>query len=270
VFPKGYNDQTMQTLQSLAHDIIEMEQYLDFLRSKMFRQTLLCHDHHTLQRTLTLKHAIGLNVASRIKPASEAPDINSKSVEQFRSGNDEATLSTDHPVSKAALVYLAEVWPRAVSVRELLNVAREKVQAAPDRIDEDAQDLLANLLKAYTYSSQLVELHTFQPSLVTKVTDRPVASPIARVGAEEGTIATNLWHERVNLTPLNRQLLRLLDGTRDHNALLDSLVTLAVAEVLHLKLDGQPVTDNALFRPLLERELEPNLNWLARAGTLVA
>ena len=47
------------------------------------------------------------------------------------------------------------------------------------------------------------------------------------------------------------------------------LPALAIAEVLHLKLDGQPVTDPALIRPLLERELDQSLNWLARAGTLV-
>ena len=269
VFPKGFSEQTMATLQTLAHDIVEMEQYLDFLRSKMFRQTLLCHAENTVQRTLSLNRAIGLYASSRLRPESQTPSIETISVEKFLSGSDEVTLSTDHPVSKAALIYLAEVWPRAIRISDLLNIAREKVNAPPERIEEDAQDLLANMLKAYTYSSQLVELHAFQPRVVTEPGERPLASPVARLGAEGGLIATNMWHERAHLTPFLRQLLQLLDGARDREALLDKLTELAVAEVLHLKLDGQPVTDPVVIRPLLERELEPNLQWLGRAGTLV-
>ena len=269
VFPKGYPDETMAKLQMLSHDIIEMEQYLDFLRSKMFRQTLLCHADRTVQRTLTLNRAIRLYASSRIKPVSETPDIEGVSVEKFSNGGEEITLSTDHPVSKTALVHLAEIWPRAVRISDLLNIACRKIHAAPDRIEEDAQDLLGNMLKAYTYSSQLVELHSYHPQLVTAPTERPLASPVARLGAEEGLIATNMWHERAHLTPFSRQVLRLLDGTCDREGLLDKLTDLAIADVLHLKLDGEPVSDPAVIRPLLARELEPNLEWLGRAGTLI-
>ncbi len=268
VFPKGFSDQVMQTLQGLSHDIIELEQYLDFLRSRMFRQTLLCHDNLNVRRTLGLDRLRGMFVASRVKPASENPSIETVSVEQFRAA-DGATLSTDHPVSKAALLHLAQMWPRAVPVGDLLAVARARVNAVPDRLDDDANDLLANLLKAYTYSSQLVELHTFQPPLAGEASERPIASAVARYEARQGAIVANLWHERAHLTPLNRQLVQLLDGTRNRSALLDSLAALAREEKIHLKVDGQPITDEARVRQLLEGELEQNLQWLARAGTLV-
>ena len=268
VFPKGYSDEVMRKLQSLSHDIVELEQYLDFLRSRMFRQTLLCHADLTVRRTLALDRVRGMFVASRIKPVSENPSIDTITVEQFRS-TDGATLSTDHPVSKAALLHLAQVWPRAISIGELLAAARARVNAAPDRMDDDAVDLMANLLKAYTYSSQLVELHTFQPPLVGTLSERPIASAIARFEARQGSIVANLWHERAHLTPLNRQLVRLLDGTRDRTAVLDSLVKLAIEEKIHLKVDGQPITEEGQMRQLLDRELDQNLQWLARAGTLV-
>ena len=34
-----------KTLRHISPDMLRMEQYMDFLRNRMFRQTLLCHDH---------------------------------------------------------------------------------------------------------------------------------------------------------------------------------------------------------------------------------
>jgi methyltransferase-like protein len=31
-------------VESVLHGLIHLEQYMDFLRNRMFRQTLICHD----------------------------------------------------------------------------------------------------------------------------------------------------------------------------------------------------------------------------------
>jgi methyltransferase-like protein/SAM-dependent methyltransferase len=249
VFPKGFSTATLQTLQSISHDIVEMEQYQDFLRSRMFRQTLLCHAELDVQRTLSVNRLSRLWMASRSHPVSEMPNLHDTTAEQFRAP-DGATLTTDHPVSKAAFLYLTGIYPRAASFGELLAVARDAVNAPEEKLADDATDLQVNLLKAYTYSAQLVELHTYMPALLLQVSDRPVASPVARHEARESTIVTNAWHERAHLTPLRQHLLGLLDGTHDSATL--------TAALSQLSPNGEAGT------------LQDHLQWLARAALLIA
>ncbi len=243
VFPKGFSATTMETLQHLSHNIVEMEQYLDYLRSRMFRQTLLCRAELPVNRTLSVNQLNRLWVASRSQPVNEAPNLRELTAEQFR-GSNGSILTTDHPVSKAALLYLSEIYPRAASLGELLAVARGAVDALDEKLADDATGLQANLLKAYTYSAQLVELHTYMPAIAQEVSAHPIASPVARLEARESAIVTNAWHERVHLTPLRQHLLMLLDGTRDAQTLAEQM-------------------GNA-------GELSEHLAWLARAALLVS
>lgn len=242
VFPKGFSDTTLETLQHLAHNIVEMEQYLDYLRSRMFRQTLLCRAERLVNRTLSVNQLNRLWVASRSQPVNKMPNLRDVAPEQFRSSNG-STLTTDHPVSKAALLYLSEIYPRAASLGELLAAARSAVDAPDEKLADDATGLQANLLKAYTYSAQLVELHTYMPAIAQEASARPIASPVARLEARESAIVTNAWHERVHLAPMDQQLLMLLDGTRDAQTLAEQV-------------------GNA-------GELSEHLAWLARAALLV-
>jgi methyltransferase-like protein/SAM-dependent methyltransferase len=272
VFPKGLSQEALQTLQGMAGDTIEMEQYMDFLNSRMFRQTLLCHAGLPIQRILSLDRVDNLVVASRAQLATANPDLESISPEQFR-GPDGSKLTTDHPVSKAALAHLSAIWPRGISFDELLDAARARVNvhvhAADANPNADKLDLQANLLKAYIYSSQLVELHTHAPAFTTLPSERPVASPVARLEAQAGGILTNLWHERVHLTPVRQCLVTLLDGTRDRPALVEALTAAFVAGAFTLQEGDQTIVEEAQARVLIAQELEVPLRWLARAGVLV-
>src|SRR5262249_50904910 len=39
----GFPDAVAETLQHISHNLLHAEQYMDFVRNRMFRQTLLCH-----------------------------------------------------------------------------------------------------------------------------------------------------------------------------------------------------------------------------------
>ena len=98
---------------------------------------------------------------------------------------------------------------------ELVKRARTKVGAK--MLGDDAQEemtLAATLLRAHAQSPQLVELHSFEPKVAKKVSERPVASKMARFEAETRTTVTNVWHDRVTLLPIQQSILRYLDGSR--------------------------------------------------------
>src|SRR5207248_238491 len=137
--------------------------------------------------------------------------------------------------------------------------------------DEDWHVLSSNLLKAFVYSDDLVEVHIFPPKFTLQVSERPVASPWARWQAREEVKVANLRHERVEIDPLNQYLLPFLDGSRDCEALVDLLLAGPVAGgKLVVEQNDEPVSNPVEAREILTTELQANLDWLARAALLVS
>lgn len=208
-----------------ADDLIAREQYLDFLHGRAFRQTLLCHLRVPLDRALAPERVMALSVASPVRAAASAPDIHSDEAEEFL-GPKGATLTTNHPVSKAALLALGEAWPGAIHFPALLAHARSLAgrdtgDTDADR-DADARALGGALIGAY--AAGLVELSTQPPAFAHRAGAKPVASPLARLQLRDGPIVTTLRHTSVHMDDRRgRNLLGLLDGTRDRAALLVAL-----------------------------------------------
>ena len=171
----------------LAADTIEREQYLDFFKGRMFRQTLLCHAGAEL-------HEPGPEIVRELLAATPAQPAGKGT---FR-GPLGATLTTDHEAVRAALTRLGEAWPAALPVAELG--------------DDPA---VAEMLRR-AYAANLVRLHVWAPELATTPSERPVASALARLQAAEGTRVTTLMHTSLDVgDERGRRLIVLLDGTRD-------------------------------------------------------
>lgn len=264
-----------------AKNVVDLEQYIDFVRNRTFRRTLLCHDDVVLQRRLKPDVIKAFYLASQAKPVSDDADIHSVSVVKFR-GPGKAVLSTDHPITKAAMLCLNEAWPQALSFDTLLAAARARlngqaaVQTHPDAAegtgvdDVDAKVLAANLLKAYSYSNTLLDLHVYVPSTVLGVSERPMVSPVARLQAQNSSRVTNLYHQRVELDRLDRFLLDKMDGDHDRAALLDLLLTGPVAQgALSVQREGERVGDAKEVERLLGAELDMKLRGFAHAALLV-
>jgi methyltransferase-like protein/2-polyprenyl-3-methyl-5-hydroxy-6-metoxy-1,4-benzoquinol methylase len=276
--PHHLPDKVREALTGMAGTLIEMEQYLDFLRSRTFRQTLLCHREAALDRRITPERLRPFRLGVQAVPESAAPNITAVAVEKFK-GSDGAALAIDHPLSKAAMMVLAEMWPQTLPYEQVLPAAQARLQAeqaeqtngraAPS--EQDADIVAANLLKAYIYSEHLVELHLRQDNFAPELSDRPVASPWARLQAARAEHkVTNLRHERIVLSPLAQFLLPYLDGTRDGRALADLVLAgAAPGGKLEVQQDEQLITDPQQAQQIVEREVHLSLRWLARAALLV-
>ncbi len=277
----NFPPQVSEALSKMAKNEVDLEQYMDFLRNRTFRQTLLCHADVPLQRRLKPERVTAFYIASCAQPMSSEPDIHSVSVERFR-GSDDATLSTDHPLSKAAMLCLAEAWPMALPFDVLLSAARARLRGeatseaqsgAAEETDAgkiDAQVLGANLLKGYSYSENLIDLRVHAPGMALGVSERPVASPVVRFQAQKNKRVTNLYHQRVDLDELDRFLLGYLDGRHDRTELLDLLLTGPVAQgALTAQRDGEKIEDTEEVKRVLAEEVELKLFGLARAALMV-
>jgi methyltransferase-like protein len=244
-------------------DILLKEQYLDFLKCRRYRQTLLCHREIQLDCNLKSEQVTDFYLASRARPVSTEPDIRSRIEEEFR-GAKGAALRTDHPLAKAAILLLCNAWPGSVHFQELLAMARAfaglDIDQDPDSLSRDAHVLGEVILG--TYAAGLVELHYHVPHFVTEVSEHPTASLLARLQAQNSTIVTNFCHAAINLVEgPGRHLLSLLDGTRDRSALSKEM-----EEILRTGACGDRERN---FKNLPE-ELELWLAEFARLALLVA
>ncbi len=268
---RAFPADVQETLRRVSSNLIHMEQYMDFLRNRTFRQTLLCRKDVRVRHQLGPEQLTPFCVASRARPVSAEPDVRSDKVEHFKVA-DIATLTTPDPLVKACMVYLAEVWPRAVPFEDLRGEARARLDPgsgpSPETDALDREVLGVHLLHCYT-SSSLVELWLQPPRFTTEVTERPVASPLARLQAQAGGPVTNLRHEVVRLGQAERQTLRLLDGSRDRAGLHTGVLDLVARGVLVVKENGQPVADPARIGDLVNTILSNSLSRLAREALLV-
>jgi SAM-dependent methyltransferase len=194
-------------------DVVLKEQYLDFLKCRRFRQTLLCRANVRLNR----EPAPGLMrrylIASQAKPVSARPDLSPGAVEGF-TGQRGVTMQVDEPLIKAAMLELLAAWPRALPFGDLAKAARSRLGAARAS-DQDEEQLAEAMLAAY--AAGVVELHLYQPAWTVRRGGHAVLSLLARWQLTNGReVVTSLRHTDMRLdAPLVRALLLLLDGSRD-------------------------------------------------------
>lgn len=251
-------------------DVVLKEQYLDFLKCRRFRQTLLCRAGIPLNRRPEAEAVVSLQVSSNARPDEDAARPPSGGQLTFRTPTG-SKLVTDHRLTQAALVHLASVWPRSVPFPELLSSARERMggSAADGGLDPDALAMAEILLRGYSVGS--LGLHTWGPPCVSHPGERPRTSRLARWQLQTNTTVTNLRHVPVAVQdPLARHLLQVLDGTRDRQAIIAELKPLLEGGLATLAADGQRVTDPRQAVRVLEEQLEAKLNEVARLALLEA
>ncbi len=217
----GLPAEVQQALRDMSADLIELEQHVDFVRNRAFRRTLLCRADVRLTRAPGVEVVDGLLAAAMARPTSAEPDVASTAAEEFVTPEG-AKVSTNAPVVKAALTALYERSPAAVPVPELAAVVAERLgpvwAADPAR---GRRALAQTLLELYV--SGLVWLHTHMPAFPVTPTDRPVGFPPARLQAADREVVASVRHHEVTVPPLERFVLRLLDGTRDRAAVADAV-----------------------------------------------
>jgi cyclopropane fatty-acyl-phospholipid synthase-like methyltransferase/methyltransferase-like protein len=191
------------------------EQYLDFLRGRRFRQTLLCRQDAPVQDHPVPDRIRQLRIESSASAASATLDVTSAGEETFHGPNG-ATMICSHPVAKAAMQILIEAWPRSLAFPELVRRVEDRLDvSSPGNIDSLVTETMWP-----AYRLGVVEFHMCEPRFALTAGERPETSLVARLQAARGELVTNLRHQVVRLSDeRDRRLLQWLDGTRDRKDL---------------------------------------------------
>jgi methyltransferase-like protein/SAM-dependent methyltransferase len=267
----NFSPEVAQTLHQLgAHDIVQMEQYMDFVRCRYFRKTLVCRSSVRLNRSLTPAVVKGLLLASDAAPPASGWSFDPAQTVSFETPGG-LRLSCRSPLTKAALRALRQAWPMPVAFAELLAGAeREAAREGFPTPEGDPGEFLAGEVLT-GMAGGVIEWRLTPVAFTTAVGETPATTALARLQAGQGYKVTNLRGELVTLDEIHRQTLKLLDGRRTRAGLVDGLLAPVRAGDLALQRDSdrQKVTDEAEMRRLLGPALDKVLENLARRALLM-
>jgi len=253
-----------------ALDPIKAEQYLDFSRLRMFRQTLIVHADVEINRQLDPARVRDLSASAFGVYKEDQAAINDQA-ETFK-GEKGVSITTAHPLSKAAMRVLAENWPNRLSFNELESFSRSMINSdssaatQTEEIEKGSAAIAEILLAGAT--AEIVNLHTGPARYTTTVSDKPVASQLARTQAGSGTSVSTLRHRSITLTSLGQHMIDLLDGEHDHSQLASAVVELVEGGKFVLQENGLAVTKKEDRERLAKQQVGALLNDFAKAGLL--
>jgi methyltransferase-like protein/2-polyprenyl-3-methyl-5-hydroxy-6-metoxy-1,4-benzoquinol methylase len=266
----NFSAEVAKTLHELgAHDIVQMEQYMDFVRCRYFRKSLVCHSGVRLNRTLTPKVVRGLLLASNAAPPAGELALDPAQTVPFQTPAG-PKLSCRAPITKVALRILLREWPMHVAFEELLARARTEAAAAGHPGSDASEEFLAGEMLT-GMAAGVIEWRLTPVPFTTVVSGSPAATAYARLQASQGYKVTNLRAESVTLDEIHRQTLKQLDGSRSATQIADALLGAVKqgALVLQRESDKSPVTDETEMRQLLGPALEKVLVNLAKKALLL-
>jgi SAM-dependent methyltransferase len=296
---RTFPPEVVRTLDQLG--IEQREQYIDFLRCRRFRQTLLVRADCPVDRAHPTTHLAALLVAGDVQEeAAAAPSAISASLSAannsansqppaeheitFVRGQSRMTVRT--AIARPLMAALAARWPRTCSCAELLA----QLRATLDGAAASEQQALALVLEAIGIG--MIDLRASPVPCAERLGSHPRASRFARWQLQQqraalqadttaapahaapqpgrGTVITSLRHVTIRtegaLTPV---LVDLCDGTRDHAALATGLVAAVAAGRLPPP-QGADRDDPRSLREAADRHLGVALAHLQRLALLEA
>lgn len=212
----NFPPEVSQTLANIASDVIRQEQFIDFLRNRTFRQTLLVHDTQSVIRNVSPVRVLDLWISSSLMPAHAGADLASPGDALFQRA-DGGRVATPNAITKAALTLLSQHWPGRIAFADLLTSATDLLGASVRPSVNDAlspaEVLSSDLLQCFT--AGLIEFHKTPAPFRIGLSEHPEASPLARWQARHGMrYVTTFRHEIAIVDAAAADLIQRVDGTR--------------------------------------------------------
>lgn len=272
----NFGPEIEKTLKILATDQIQAEQYMDFLRNRMFRESLLVKSSVNPNWAVNPESLRQLHVASGARAVGpdaqplQTVNITTDENVSYRSASG-MSMATNRPILKAVMQILAETFSQTMPFDHLRKAARERVgnvSTDPKQIVEDTNMIAVGLLNCYM-SSDLVELHGTPIAFNKTPGDKPTALRWARLQATRQSVVTNRRHEVIRTNDLDKQLIPLLNGENDKTFITNKLVEAAAAGLLNVQKDGISLQDPKDIKLAIESIITQAIQNVANQGLIL-
>jgi methyltransferase-like protein/2-polyprenyl-3-methyl-5-hydroxy-6-metoxy-1,4-benzoquinol methylase len=271
--PRGMTPKAVEVLDKIGDDVELREQYLDFMRGRHFRKTLLCHPDVPLHRTLKPDCVRSYYVSSFATPETPAPSSEPGAKDTF-SSEAGAKLTSADPLARALLWHLIQKAPERIPFPQLVIDAEARARQQFGFTPSPNQDVPADLAELIwtTYRVGVMDLHLHVPPFVVQASDKPLVSPLARWQARRSEVVSTLHHRSLKLSgPIQRGILALLDGTRDRATLRADLLQVFASGTLDLlDADGKVISDMSIVGNAIDAECEDFIRKASRMAVFMA
>lgn len=240
-------------------DFIKRQQYFDLIKARRFRSTLLCRDSIKLNRFPDDEIIDRFFIVSPLNPSTEGGCVWDKTEIEFAT-QDRATIKTDEPLTKMALLYLNAIWSSGAPLNEVVERAIDALSGHSVTVNEkDVQSLRSTL--RYLFEGGVVTLQTCRREFSTEPGERPMASLFAQLQLARGEKSI-LSLSGMNYSFENdflKRLIKMLNGKRDRTNL---------AAEMQRSINVSPEQRDAVFEKL-PAMIESGLKQLGRLGFLL-
>jgi len=262
-----------QQLLSKTPSMIETEQYMDFLRNRMFRTSLLVHDNKNPIYNLNASDIVKFNVISSLAPNEQNMDLHSSNRGEFIC-NDGTSIGTSEPLIKAALTCLFESSPNSMTVGEIIQSACKKLGFKPPITAESIAKMTVllgeTLITAYTaLPVGSIELTTRPISQASVISSKPKAFKMAQIQAGMMGIVTNSRHQIIRLGNFEKFLFPMLDGQTGVTEIVTKFKDLINTNKISVKEKGIQA-DSSKVDKIIHLQVNNALKVIAKNGMLVA
>lgn len=256
-----------ETLKSLNLNLLATEQYMDFVRNRMFRNSLLCHPGAVLNRNVEPGRLEGLHVHAMV--GLKQPWSDAQPAVFVTAGGGE--LSVAEPAT-------ADLLSRVVASRGNSRPAAELIEetaiAFADRFaGRDPQAVRNDLGRLFIqgYFRKMVDFTLGGPSRRSAAVsaETPEALPLARWQASRGLRVSSPRLEMLKTDPFVGKFISFCDGTRDRTALVDAMTESLKKNEYQLRENDAPVADHDRARFIIDQLYERSIGNLRQLGILV-
>lgn len=269
----NFPEKVRQTLGQLNNQLVAQEQYMDFIRNRTFRQTLLCRANVAIGRNLTPASLSQFAFRSLLQDATGPIELMPGVAVSFVTVGGIQITSTDAFI-KAALWRLMETkGVVAISFQDLLKTARSRSRAflgevPPNRDAIDEATLQANLMNLL--AKGFVDIYAEPVAVRVEIPERPMVSALTRYQALNSRLIANRIHQAIPADIPSRFVIAACDGTRTVDEILSDLVARAKEGGIQVKEGAVEITDKAKLRELLRPAMDTSLAALAKGGFLAS
>lgn len=214
-------------------DAIQRGHYTDCITGRTFRETYLMHADRTVNRSINTENLQEVRFSAKMEYLGAEKNSSSGSVLKRYKSKTGMTVQSNDATIQHALECLTEDYPHSYSASEIVE-RLSKTLPKDLREKLDVNHIAGNLIQGVL--AGWVEFRCLPDRLQLRGHKKPKVTDWARCQAQAGKYATNLRHEFINLSEINRQIIPILDGIKDKSEIVREVSFLIQSGLLKVQM----------------------------------
>jgi methyltransferase-like protein/2-polyprenyl-3-methyl-5-hydroxy-6-metoxy-1,4-benzoquinol methylase len=253
------------------NDIIRTEQYLDFIRNRTFRSSLLCHNNVKINRNLNQDDIEKFLFRINLVPAKLLAEIdienNLENLEFHINGNKEIKIGTNSSIMKAVLYSSSENAGKYLEFEELSRLALKKLKNVT-KLDIE-KEMRNNLMRLFISGNAQILSDPIKAKF--EVTAKPKAFDYAKGQCKElkKLVVTNLYHDNVALDLFESFMIQYLDGKNTKEQILEHLLKHAKGDEINVNVEQKKIEDEKQILEIFSQCYDNSIKKFAMNALLV-